>query len=76
MYVTEDASALGRRELLGHFASRDVEMLDSFPKLRVLVKCDQALPGKGLERLLVLGSFRQSLDQLPRNRTRSYGFNP
>ena len=38
--VTEDAGDLGRRELFGHFASHEVEMLDSSPKARALVKCN------------------------------------
>ena len=56
--VTEDAGDLGRRELFGHFASRDVEMLDSFPKVRVLVKCNQALPGQGSDRRSREGAYR------------------
>ena len=44
--VTEDKSDLGRREPFGHFASHEVEMLDLFPKVRALVKCNQASPGQ------------------------------
>ena len=49
---------------------------DGFVKGQVLVKCNQALPDKGVERLLVLSTSRQLLDQLPHNGTWSYGSNP